>query len=359
LQRSFEAVRSRCNPVATRRESLTSVDADLLTEVIARAPVDVEEAYSGSRIERLWLSGGRVVVLKHLPAEGDWLTRATAGLGRAQLLWHSGLLRRLEPAVEHGTCGVVAFDDHDALVMEDLAERLWPHSMPLTLSHARVALAGLVDVHDLGARLVASGNVNELDLCSVGQRYGMFAPATHAADDGPHPHPGRDRIVKGWDFFFATVDADVAQAVAAVHADPHALGRKISARGTSATVLHGDAKPENLGVTGGRLTAIDWGELTGLGPREVDVAWFALMSTRSRLDAEPDELFALYEKLSGRTLDPVIVDLACVGSLAQMGFRFAGPAHLAEERAVRHGAAARLRWWVDRVRAALDRGNAP
>ena len=66
-----------------------------------------------------------------------------------------------------------------------------------------------------------------------------------------------------------------------------------------ATLVHGDAKLENLGVSGNRLVAIDWGELTGIGPAEIDVAWLAMMSGW-RMDALPDEVFAAYD----RRLDP-------------------------------------------------------
>jgi hypothetical protein len=331
----------------------------LATPMLTREPLALVESYSGAWLERVELADGQIVVLKHLPAEGDWLSRVTDGLGRMQLLWHSGLLRQLGPAVEHGILDVGRLDDHDVVVMVDLSDRLWPHTTPLDRRAVRDALVGLAGVHDRGERLVADDSFGDLGLCAVGDRYGMFAPGFHRSDNGPHPHPLRERIVTGWEVLAESVDADVAAAVAAVHADPDAFGRRLAARSARRTVLHGDAKPENLGVTAGRLTAIDWGELTGLGPREIDVAWFALMSTRSRLDAQPGEVFALYQEASGSTLDPTILDLACVGSLAQMGFRLAAVARGADRPDARRTAATRLAWWVDRVRAALDRGNTP
>ena len=320
-------------------------------------PLTGSEAYSGARIERATLEDGRVVFVKHLPPEGDWLTRATNGAGRASLLWQRGLLRRLEPAVEHGVLGIETDGDHEALVMTDLSDRLWEAAASLSETQVRAALAGLGHMHALGAEIVDRGELAGVELCAVGARYGMFAPAIHDADDGPHPHPARQQIVEGWRVFFDRVAADVAGAVAAVHADPAAFGRKFEAVDRPTTVLHGDAKPENLGVgPDRRLVAIDWGELTGTGPREVDVAWFALMSTRAaRLAADPDEVFAWYEDVTGVTLDPLALDLACVGSLAQMGFRLARVAAEALNPAIRSAGAARLGWWESRVRAALDR----
>jgi aminoglycoside phosphotransferase (APT) family kinase protein len=83
---------------------------------------------------------------------------------------------------------------------------------------------------------------------------------------------------------------DVAEAIFAVHADPEPLAEALLAS-APATLVHADAKLENLGFDGDRLVAIDWGELTGVGPPEIDVAWFAVMSGW-RLDCMPDEVFA-------------------------------------------------------------------
>jgi len=48
------------------------------------------------------------------------------------------------------------------------------------------------------------------------------------------------------------------------------------------TLLHGDAKLENLGLGSSGLVAIDWGDLTGFGPPEIDVAWYALQGKDGR-----------------------------------------------------------------------------
>ena len=330
-----------------------------LLEQPARSRVRTEatEAYSGAWIERVVLDDGQTLIFKHLPAAGDWLTRATDGLARTRELWHSGLFGHLEAAVEHGMLEVTSSAGHDVVVMRDLSDRLWPASAPLERDVVGAALKGLARFHRLGERLVANGCVPD-GLCSVAARYSLFAPAAHARDNGPNRHPASDRILSGWAAFTETVDADVVAAVDAIHSDPSGLGRRIAAAsGEPPTVLHGDAKPENLGLTTGRLTAIDWGELTGVGPREVDVAWFALMSTRSRFDAEPADVFALYEQANGQALNPSVLDLVCMGSLAQMGFYLAAVARHSSRPETRNAAAARLQWWVDRVRVALDRAG--
>ena len=130
------------------------------------------------------------------------------------------------------------------------------------------------------------------------------------------------------------------------------LGRRLAER--PATLVHGDMKLTNLGLEGARLVAIDWGDLTGFGPPEIDVAWYALMNTL-RIDATPDDVFADYEAAAGRSLDAVALDLASIGSLAQMGWRFSRFAALAPDETMRTAADTALRWWTARARSALER----
>ena len=64
----------------------------------------------------------------------------------------------------------------------------------------------------------------------------------------------------------------------AVLDDLEPLGKQLEDAAPT-TLLHGDFKLGNVGLRDGRLVLIDWGELTGTGPAEMDVAWFALTST--------------------------------------------------------------------------------
>ncbi len=328
----------------------------LTASVVRTAPLEVAEAYSGARLEWAELADGQRVVLKHLPAEGDWLTRATDGAGRTQRLWRGDLYGPLDPVVDHGLLGIEDWGDHDVVVMADLSDRLWPAATPIDPAQAGELLAGLARFHDLGAQLVGRLDLDEIAGCPVGARYGMFTPDVHRHDNGPNPHPVRDLLVDSWCDFAELIDAEVLAVIGDVHRDPDALGRRILARAGDSTVLHGDPKPENLGVAGGRLTAIDWGELTGFGPREVDVAWFALTATRSRLDLHPTEVADLYERTSGTPLNRDVLGLAWVGSLAQWGFRLAATARRSRHEEARQKAATRLGWWTELTRSALEAG---
>jgi hypothetical protein len=229
--------------------------------------------------------------------------------------------------------------------MRDARGDLLPPRVPVSRDTARALLIRLAAIHD------ASEGQSGEGLCPIGARYAMFAPAFHVPAGAPGAHPLADRIAQGWDLFAQHVDQDTAAAVFAVHRDPGRLGRRLAR--FSPTLLHGDAKLENLGLSADGLVAIDWGDLTGFGPREVDVAWFALKGA-PRIGCAPDELFADYEAAAGRPMAPEALDLACVGSLAQMGFRFAAGA-FASGPEPPEVAAAQLAWWTERASAALDR----
>jgi hypothetical protein len=285
-------------------------------------------------LERVDLRDGQRLVVKHLPVDGDFMTHVTDGRGRLRRMWTSGLLQRIGAIVDHTILDVRVVDGQDVVIMRDATTDLVPPTAPVSRDTSRRLLARLAAMHE------ACADEPTDDLCAIEARYAMAAPDFHATYTGPGPHPMADRIVDGWRLFAENVAADVADAISAVHREPARLGGRL--RRFPSTLLHGDPKLENLGLAGDTLVAIDWGELTGFGPREIDIAWYAQKGSE-RIGCTPDDVFTDYEAASNRPLDREAVDLACIGALAQMGFRLAG------------GAADQLEWWVERIRSALDR----
>jgi hypothetical protein len=304
------------------------------------------EAYSGARFEHIVLRDGRRLVLKYFPREGDWLTRATAGMGRTRRLWDSGSLAQVESVVDHAIVAVVPFDGADVVVMRDVSDVLIPAGTIVSSSIARRLLAGMAAFHQAWDGRELGG------LCTIEARYRLFAPGLHRSSTAPNGHPARDLILAGWQAFGDLVPTDVADAVFAIHEHPEPLAEALLAAAPP-TLVHGDAKLENLGLSADRLVAIDWGELTGIGPAEVDVAWFAVMCGW-RVEGMPSDAFGMYDEHAGRRLNPRALDLACIGSLAQMGFRLAGRCRADDEK-TRARATLLLAWWVARVRDGLSR----
>jgi hypothetical protein len=337
--------------------------ATQIIDVVHREPFEGGgHGYSGAWFERGLLDDGRSVVLKHLPPEGDWLTRATDGLGRAQWLWSSGLLARVADTVDHAVMDVVRENDHDVVVMEDVSAFLLPATSRLSRQAIHGLLAGLVALHSQWEGIDRDG------LCTPAAHQQFASPVFLWADEGPNPCPFRDVILKAWEAFFERVPEDVAAVVTAVHHNPDRFGRVLE-EGAPPTLLHGDTRLSNLGLRHGRMLAIDWGELTGTGPAEMDLARFAGDATIAppggatwAVDAMPDDLFGVYEQLATRPLDPRTLGLACIGEFAQIGSLLAAHIALPElgsDESVRARSSVLLDWWVRRVRDAAEEGVVP
>ncbi len=324
---------------------ISVVEVDLAGAVSWERLTETTEAFSGASLAVAVLGSGERVVVKRLAPEGDWLTRATGGGLRMRRLWERGVLERVSESVDHAVMAVQRFGGADVVVMRDVSAELFSNDLVLDEVSVDRVLAGLGGLHRRFEGERDDG------WCRIGDRYTMFAPAAVAGDVGPNPHPVASRIVEGWEMFVEAVDDNVADAVLAVHADP---GRVEGVLGAApATLLHGDAKPENLGLSDRGLVAIDWGELTGVGPAAVDVGWFAVKSV-ARCGLNADQMFAAYERVTGASFSPDVVDAVMVGSLAQMGFRFAlgATGQGLDDPVV---AATQLKWWRRRVDAGLSR----
>jgi len=329
----------------------TTLDFD---DIVDREPYAPAAVVTGSTFERAELRDGRRVILKHLPAEGSWLTRLMSGSGRARGLWEGGALERVSAHVDHPIIEVRREDDHDVVVMEDVSAFLVPWEGRLARSTVDQLLGGLVDLHQ------GLENHDFTGLCTPAERVMLGSPSFHRDDTGPNPCPFGMVLVAGWEQFAEQAPDDVVAAIFAVFDDPAALGAQLEDAGRP-TLLHGDAKLNNMGLRDGRLVLIDWGEVTGTGPAEMDVSWFVATSTfwmpgssTWAVDALPDELIRVYEDRGGRRLDPRAWDLACIGMLAQMGSLLAmtvvaGPDDMTRARSIQL-----LDWWVARVRRALD-----
>jgi aminoglycoside phosphotransferase (APT) family kinase protein len=157
---------------------------------------------------------------------------------------------------------------------------------------------------------------------------------------GVNPLPGL--VMRGWERFFELVAADVADAVAAHHADPVPLAGVLSSRPT--TLLHGDLWLVNLALDDTEVVFLDWAIATN-GPPALDLAIFLAGSAAHITPAD--------RRRSRRTDDRTMC-LALFAVLADLGWNKALDAAEHDDPAMRARESADLDWWVTQARIALD-----
>jgi aminoglycoside phosphotransferase (APT) family kinase protein len=153
-----------------------------------------------------------------------------------------------------------------------------------------------------------------------------------------------------WEGFAEAVDADVAEAVLALLAEPERLARALSEHGS--TLIHGDLRDENIGLPDGRLVLLDWG-LATLGHPAVELAWYMVHDVW-RIEATHDEIVVDFRRAIGERDDPAALELGLISGLVMYGWIFGHSAVVHTDPAEREWAREELGWWVPRVRRALD-----
>jgi hypothetical protein len=305
-------------------------------DVVAREPL-THPGQSGNRLERVRLRDGQSLVLKHLVPGGDWIAQGTKDEGRELTFFESGVLERLPPTIDHAV--VSAYDR--TLVLRDVSAELVSLSHRWTRAESWRILDAAAALHRTfaGEFVVAAATLEDrLRFC------GVEAVRPWAA--------GEDFVPKvmfvGWEVFAEAIAPDVVDAVFAVHAAPERLARELSA-GTS-TLIHGDLRWANLGLTDDRVVMLDWGIAT-TAPAALDFAWYLLLNGR-RIDATYDELVDDFREAEGHLVDERALDLAWLGQLCMHGGLIAHEL-LESDAAKREVARAELEWWSNAARRAL------
>jgi hypothetical protein len=181
----------------------------MLAGAVRREPLAAADGRSGSLLERVVLAGGETLVVKHVRPGGDWIMRATGDQGRAAELWASGVLARVPAVIEHAVLGAERAGAGWVVVMRDVSAGLVPDHIRLGRRESRRVLEAAAALH------AAFWDEPPLALCSLADRYGLFAPATARREAG-----GADEVPKligrGWERFGEVVPAEVAEPVLAV-----------------------------------------------------------------------------------------------------------------------------------------------
>ena len=306
--------------------------------------------WTGSELRKVELPDGNRVIVKHLHPEGDWLSRSTRGTGRPSEVWRSGLLTALEPVVEHGTIGLVDFGDHEALVMHDLSDRLFPPDVWLEPRDVERVLVQLAAFHQYAR------SIDVQPLCTIIDRANMCNPEAHLGDGGRyHLSVSPAELQKSHEYLATRVGGQAGDALTSFFDDLPAFGVEVAARTSHPTLLHGDAKPENLGVHGGRLVAVDWGELTGIGPAEFEIVRFAAGSCGKHTDLHPIEVYDLYNRHASVKLDTDLLRLAALACMTSNGIGNLADIHRTEDPHERQRCKDRLALQIDDLRRLFER----
>lgn len=315
----------------------------LLADVVTREPLAAADGRSGSLLERVVLADGRALVVKHVRDGGDWIMRASHDHGRAAELWSSGVLARVPDVIDHAVVGAERAEDGWVVIMRDVSAALVPDHARLSRGDSRRVLEAAAALH---ARF---WDDPPLALCSMADRYRFLSPATARREaDGADEVP---RLIgRGWERFAEVVPADVAEPVLAVLERPEPFAAALSAFGS--TLLQGDLKLGNLGLTADQVVMLDWGTQTGWGPPAVEVAWYLAINW-SRVDATREQVLDDFRAAEGDRHDEDALRLALLGGLVQLGWDKALHASGHPDPAIRAREAADLAWWTARARDAL------
>jgi Phosphotransferase enzyme family len=318
--------------------------ADSVDELVAgaqtRTPLRHDDSKSGALFEAVTIDGARFV-LKHMRRADDWIMRATGDLAcRPILVWESGLLDGVPDCIDHAIVGAARTDgDGGALLMRDVsAELVPPGHEPLALTQHLRFLDHMARMH-----AVFWGWRDSVGLTPLPSRYLEFCPQVADVESEQATGAEIPRLIgEGWRAFPARAPR-AAEVVLPLLADPGPLLRALEAM--PQTLVHGDWKAGNLGVTAdGRTLLLDWAT-PGAAPACSDLAWYLALNTRRLPQRKEDAIVAYQHALERHGVAThswfgAQVALCLLGALVQFGW----------EKAL--GDDAELAWWERRAVAA-------
>jgi len=313
-----------------------------LGEVVEHEPL-ISRGWSGNILERLVLADGSRLVAKQIVPGSNWIDRHTADEGREALLFRSGVLDRVQTAIDHTI--VAAERDGEAwwVVMKDVSDSLLPDDKRLSRAESLRIFAAANQMWDefWGEQVP--------HLCPLWDRFRLFSPAIAESE-----RAGLDLLPKQyevfWEAFAEAVDSDVAEGVLSLHQDPEPLVAALEALGT--TLVHADIRDEQIGLTADRLILLDWG-LATQGHPVVDFAW-SICHNGWRTDATHDELVEDFRRVRGEHDDPRANELIGLLGLLMYGWVFGHSAAYHPNPTEREWAREELAWWVPQAHRGLE-----
>lgn len=314
-----------------------------------------EGGFSGSRLERITMPDGARYYVKHISPRGDLLLRVAHDSGKEATLFTSGVLAQVADVIDYPVVAVAAEKEGWAILMRDVSEcllnsRRGSRGGQATSDERRTILAAVGRLHDaFRGEQVASA-------CTVTDRLRMLGPGVMAREASSQDALPR-WIRSSWEVFFDVVPLDVAEAVAAIHADPVALADQLTAQGT--TLIHGDLWAPNIGLASDRIVLLDW-SLACQAPPEMEYAFWVLWNC-GFMNATPDTLMKEVRAATAGRVDERSLLLALLGEFVSgAGARaWAWNSVNGLDSTNRRRERQELNWWIGRAREAFDRVWSP
>ena len=310
---------------------------------VAERTTLASSGWSGNRIDRLVLADGRALIAKRIVPGSDWLGRQTRDPGREALLFADGVFARMPASVDPAVVAAEPEGDAWWVVMRDVSDELLDDSTPLTREENRLILGRAAEMW------AAFWDERVPHLSTLGDRLAFAVPAISERErDGVDILP--KQFEAAWEAFGEAVDDDVAAAILELVDDVTPLAGALSEHGM--TLIHGDLRDENIALPEGRLVLLDFG-LATRGHPAAELAWYMVHDVW-RIAATHDEVVEDFRRALGERDDAEALELGLISGLVQYGWIFGHSAVVHTDPGEREWARKELKWWVPRVRRALE-----
>lgn len=328
-----------------RAPDARGADAQAVTSVLdgahERSPFAGEGGRTGATFERAVLRDGTPVVVKHI-SSNDWMLVVSGGVSYIDTMSRAGVFDRMPHVIDHTMLALEPVDGGYVLVMRDASEHVLAEGRVLSRDENRRVLTAVDAMYRefWGDRLTA---------CSLEEHFEIFSP--RILDRLGHlqtPIPALMR--RGWDMFSSVAPSDVTDVMIGLLEDPTPIVRELEK--LPSTLIHGDLRLHNLGLSPERVVLLDW-EVVGVGPPSIDFGWYLIISA-GRIDATREQITGDFREISGDLFDPVALELGLLSALLFLGWNKAIDILENPDPAIRAQERADLDWWIDRVRTALE-----